>query len=149
MGQSSRRGGIGARTKNRPAPRYAQTMTHARRALVPILIAFTLSLPGCGQNPIRDRARAVEVAGHVLETASEALELAAFVDASESCPDAGDECLEAVQARWEPVDAAIDLAVDALRAWLAGGTGASFASAWSSLVRVARAFLETSRSCRY
>lgn len=82
--------------------------------------AAALLLHGCGQTtPVAQQAAAVEVAATFTSGVAQGVSDGAAYDASHTCPVGSDpSCVDAVLARWAPVDAAIASARSALQLWL-------------------------------
>jgi hypothetical protein len=73
---------------------------------------------GC-DHPVQQQAQAIDVAAVTIATAAHVVADAAEADARSTCPEGSEpSCLDAVQARWEPVDAAFGGMRAALGAWL-------------------------------
>lgn len=121
------------------------------RPAIAAALALSIALAGCGASAAQTNA--LEIAALVASTAGGAVEGAAHADARASCPAGGDECMDAIVARWAPVDGAYAAVRAALGAWylasvIAARAGADplaamleaaadFASVYADLARAA------------
>lgn len=97
--------------------RYACACTAG--PIVLFLLSAFLALPGCNQTPVQQQATAIDVAAVTTAAAARVVGELATQDAMATCPEGSDpSCLEPVEARWQPADAAIDGIRLGLGAWL-------------------------------
>lgn len=91
------------------------------------LVLTLFLLVGCaGTTPVQQQAQAIDVAALSLGVAGRVVTEASLADAQATCPEGSPpECVDQLQPRWAPVDAAFGAARATLGAWLAADRLAS------------------------